>query len=104
MLNTCWINNGDIELAINNNELDKYIKQGYQKGRLNKMWITNRKITRQINVGDIIPEGFRKGRTINNSNPGKGMVYITNGTISKRVSPEVLKCLPDGWYRGLSRK
>ncbi len=104
MLNTCWVHKDNLEIAIDKTNLDKYIKDGYSLGRLNKMWITDGKITKQINVGEEIPVGFRKGRIIPNSNPGKGMVYITNGTISRRVSPEVLNNLPNGWYKGLARR
>lgn len=80
------------------------------------MWITDGKSNKLINKSDPIPKGFYKGMTFSTkpgnakghkmsgqakekmSQTGKGMFYVTNGTVNKKLKKD--SKIPEGFRKG----
>ena len=63
-----------------------------------KHFYTNGVIDRKFSDDDIIPEGFRRGRTNGCRAFTKGLVAINNGKVCRFVAPDAP--LPEGFVRG----
>ena len=101
-----WINNGEINKLIDNNDI---IPDGWFKVQLRqnniahnncKIAITNGKRNKYIDANDIIPDGWYKGVKPNATNTGK--IWITNGIESKLISKS--DSIEEGWFKGRKLK
>lgn len=83
---TIWINNGNQTKMIHPDQLDKYISQGWVRGRLRMSEEQKKKI------GDAV-----RGHTAQN----KGTIVINKNGIEKFILPDDIDTyLNDGWDRG----
>lgn len=59
-----FINNGTSELRVRPDEIDKYLSQGWNLGRISRIWINDGIIEKQLcsTRVDSIPEGWKRGR------------------------------------------
>lgn len=112
-----WVNNGEKNIMIFDNQLEDYINSGYSKGliigkskpngNLGKVFMTDGIRSIKVNpceVNELLNEGWRLGRTfkrIDLSNKTKGKVYVTNGYQNKPIfNDEIDKYINNGWKLG----
>lgn len=76
-------------------KMSKIRREGDRNSQHGTMWITDEVNNKKVKMGEIIPEGWRKGRKVKSL---QGSIWVTN-----EIENKVLKeneSIPDGWRRG----
>jgi hypothetical protein len=75
---------------------------GNKNSQYDTCWITNEKESKKIKKRDLIPDGWKLGRTLSNqtgiNNSQYGTCYITNEKESKKIMKG--DPIPEGWRLG----
>ena len=108
-----WVNNGKTSNMILLSDLDKYLSEGWVKGRLKENLCSGTKGTVAINKDGVVlyiykadldkylSEGWVKGNPKINSDTNSGKIVLNNGTITKFINKSDLdKYLSEGWVKG----
>jgi hypothetical protein len=112
-----WVNNGKQSKMILESELDKYLSEGWTKGRLKKDMpihkpnikiVSKNGIAIQINESDLqkyLDDGWAKGNCNINPVTNNGKIVINKDGKNKFIYPDDLqKYLDDGWAKGKIKK
>ena len=108
-----WINNTILSKMILESELDKYLSEGWVKGRLsehmpirkqNIMLVSKNGIAKQIYKSELdkyLSEGWVKGNCNINPITNNGKIVINKNCVNKFINPDELdKYLSEGWVKG----
>ena len=112
-----WVNNTILSKMILESELDKYLSEGWVKGRLsehmpirkqNIMLVSKNGIAKQIYKSELdkyLSEGWVKGNCNINPITNNGKIVINKDGKNKFIYPQDLqKYLDEGWVRGKIKK
>lgn len=102
-----YINNGDIQIVIKPEELNKYLDNGWQLGKLPFSQETLEKIRKNAKLRIISDETRIKksNSVVGIKNPCYGRKTINNGSVNKKVYPnELPDYLNNGWKLGQIKK
>lgn len=94
--NTKWITNGTDNKHIKVGEsipVDWYL--GLTKKDTKYIYINNGELTKQLTLPASIPEGWVKGRLVNNKTK---QIWINNGVTNQKL--DMTLEIPEGWYKG----
>ena len=112
-----WINNTILSKMILESELDKYLSEGWTKGRLAKhmpkrklniILVSKNGIAKQICKSELdkyLSEGWTKGNCNINPVTNNGKIVINKDGSNKFIKPENLdRYLSEGWTKGKIKK
>ena len=95
--NTVCVNDGNFDLYIRKEDVDRFIKQGYVLGSCKHynlrgtIWVNNGVTSKMIDPSDFLKFerlGYKKG---NLTSPNSGKMWVNNGVVSKLISKDQFK-------------
>jgi len=100
--NMTWVNNGLENKMIYKQDIELFLKKGYQLGRLyNKTWVNNNEKESQVPLNELniyLSNGYKQGRL---PSPAKGCLIIHKEEVIKTIQKEELDFyLSHGWEKG----
>lgn len=99
--NRVVINNGQEEEIINKNDLNKFIKKGYVKGKLERVWVYNNNEEALVllhELEEFLENGWKKGRGVKRKSIYK---YVDGQTYQKYIPIQYLNnYIQEGWVIG----